>query len=197
MRVTYLTQLSVDKSAAAGQRLQDAYAWHKKLWKLFPGQDGAQCEFLFRVDDSLTAFRVLLLSPSEPTAPGWARMATKPVAESFLYYDRYRFQIKANPTMRRSSDRRRLGIYGEDRLREWIHRKAEQHGFELEEDALDVRGPKDEVFFRKDKRGKHVAVDFRGILDVRDRILFMQAFHKGIGSAKSFGYGLLMLQPIR
>ena len=194
--MSYLSQLSVGKSDAAGHRLHDAYAWHQKLWELFPGQDGAPRGFLFRIDNARTAFRVLLLSPLEPTMPDWAHMATKQVAETFLDHSRYRFQLKANPTMRRKSDRRRLGIYGEDRLHEWIQRKAEQNGFNVEPDVLDVGGPQDEVFARSGVRGKHVAVDFRGVLCVRGRELFKQAFRKGIGSAKSFGFGLLMLQPI-
>jgi CRISPR system Cascade subunit CasE len=201
--MTHLSQLSVGKSAAAGQKLSDTYAWHRELWRLFPVQNDLPSDFhfLFRVDDFRTGFRVLVLSPLEPMAPAWARTASKSIAESFLEHTRYRFQIKANPTMRRSSDRRRLAIYGEERLHKWIKRKAEQNGFDLEEDAMEVGGPQDEVFLRKGKHGKHVhgkhvAVDFRGVLDVRDRELFKQAFHKGIGSAKSFGYGLLMLQPI-
>jgi CRISPR system Cascade subunit CasE len=123
-------------------------------------------------------------------------MQTKQVAETFLCHSRYRFQLKANPTMRRSCDRRRLGIYNEDQLYEWIQRKASQNGFEAEVDALVVGGPQNVVFVRNGKRGKHVAVDFQGILCVKERETFKDAFEKGIGSAKSFGFGLLMLQPM-
>ncbi|MCK5806428.1 MAG: type I-E CRISPR-associated protein Cas6/Cse3/CasE, partial [Lentisphaeria bacterium] len=119
-----------------------------------------------------------------------------PVADSFLTHDAYRFQLRANPTMRRNADRRRLGIYGEDRLREWMKRKADQHGFEILADSLVVGAPIDETFVRDRKRGKHVAVDFGGMLEVRDRAAFIHAFEAGIGSAKAFGFGLLMLRAV-
>jgi CRISPR system Cascade subunit CasE len=44
--------------------------------------------------------------------------------------------------------------------------------------------------------GKHVAVDFRGVLRVQDREKFKRTFAAGIGSAKGFGFGLLMLEPV-
>ncbi|RMF67773.1 MAG: type I-E CRISPR-associated protein Cas6/Cse3/CasE [Calditrichaeota bacterium] len=58
-------------------------------------------------------------------------------------------------------------------------------------------GPRVKLSFTKDhRRGTHVAVDFRGHLRVTDREAFRNAFTKGIGPAKAFGFGLLMLQPV-
>lgn len=192
----FLSQLTIGRSDAARRKLRDTYAWHQKLWELFPGRDGAPREFLFRVDDIRTGFRALILSAAEPRVPEWAVVQTKAVAPSFLNHARYRFQLRANPTMRRSSDGRRLGIYAEDRLRDWILRKADHGGFEVEAENLVIGGPQDVIFLRNGKRGKHVGVDFRGMLSVKERDLFKEAFEKGIGSAKSFGFGLLMLQPV-
>jgi CRISPR-associated protein Cas6/Cse3/CasE subtype I-E len=59
-----------------------------------------------------------------------------------------------------------------------------------------IGAPIDEHFTRNGKRGKHVSVDFQGILNVTNQDRFKKAFCKGIGSAKAFGFGLLMLQPI-
>jgi hypothetical protein len=70
------------------------------------------------------------------------------VADSFLQHDQYAFQLKANPTMRRCEDRRRLGIYAEDRLTEWIQGKAGQNGFAVNAESLVVGAPMDEVFVR-------------------------------------------------
>ena len=192
----YLSQLGIGKSQAAHEKLQDSYAWHQKLWELFPGHDGESRNFLFRVDDARAYFSAFVLSSEEPKVPDWGNIETKSVADTFLDHSRYRFQLKANPTMRRSSDKRRLGIYSEDKLRSWICRKADQNGFEVETDALAVGGPQDVVFVKDGKRGKHVGVDFQGICCVTDRTAFRNAFEKGIGPAKSFGFGLLMLQPI-
>ncbi len=191
-----LTRITIGKSQAAALKLGDAYAWHQKLWEAFPGRDGETRDFLFRVDNAGPDFRVFMLSEAAPKPPVWGLWEPKQIADSFLEHSDYRFQLRANPTMRRSSDGRRLGIYAENRLDEWINRKAEQNGFDIVADTLVIGAPVDEFFGKKGRRGKHVAVDFFGALSVSDRESFSHAFNHGIGSAKAFGFGLLMLEPL-
>ncbi len=193
--MNYLTRITLGKSQAARLRISDAYAWHRKLWESFPGHDDEKNHFLFRVDDVKRDLAVLMLSRTKPVIPEWGHWETKKIAESFLRHTKYRFQIKANPTMRRSRDRRRLGLYREDMLLEWINRKAAQNGFDIEKNELVIGAPMDEFFVKNSRRGKHVAVDFKGALSVVDRDLFIDAFSNGIGSAKAFGFGMLMLRP--
>jgi CRISPR system Cascade subunit CasE len=193
----YLSQAGVSVAAALSSGLADGYAWHKAIWRAFPGRPEDSRDFLFRVDQRGKAFRVLLLSAEEPVSDNLLVWQTKPVEESFLAFGTYRFEIRANPTFRRSSDHRRLALFGEKELREWIARKAIVAGFVIEEGTLKVSAPQTDVFTDGDGRhGKHVSADFEGILKVADHTAFVQAFQKGIGSAKGFGYGMLMLQPI-
>ncbi len=193
----YLSQIHVAKRDAANKRLRDSYAWHQAIWEAFPGRDDKDRDFLFRLDVRGDHFRLYVLSPMAPTVPGWGEWRSKKIEPSFLESEGYRFQLKANPTMRRASDKRRLGIWEEDRLREWMNRKAKQNGFSVDEAVLVVSTATEERFVQKNRRGKHIAVDFQGILSVTDREAFRIGFEKGIGSAKAFGFGLLMLQPIR
>jgi CRISPR system Cascade subunit CasE len=194
--MNYLARITVGKSQAAKLKMGDAYAWHRKLWDAFPDRDGMARDFLFRVDDAETDFKTFLLSATRPIEPTWGHWEVKSVSESFLTHECYRFQIKTNPTMRRNRDGRRLGIYAEGKLREWLHRKAEQNGFDVQDENLIVGAPIEETFLKKGMRGKHVAVDFQGTLRVVERTAFIQAFENGIGSAKAFGFGMLMLQSV-
>ena len=58
-------------------------------------------------------------------------------------------------------------------------------------------------FRKKDKKkGKeyaayHGGVQFRGILEVTDQKDFEITYHAGVGSAKGFGFGLLLLAPVK
>jgi len=192
--MTWLAQTLVPKRQAAAHKLRDSYAWHQALWTAFPGRDGQPRDFLFRLDDRGPAFRVLMLGAECPSPPDWGQWQVKQVAPAFLEHERYRFQLKANPTMRRRSDRRRIALYDEAKLRDWMHRKAEQAGFQI--DDLIVGAAVDELFTRNGQRGKHVAVDFQGLLCVADRERFRDAFRRGIGAAKAFGFGMLLLQPV-
>ncbi len=192
----HLTRIMLGKSQAAALQLADAYAWHRKLWQAFPGRDGQARDFLFRIDDAGRDFRVYLLSDTPPTPPLWGHWQGKPVAPSFLGHRQYRFQLRANPTMRRASDGRRLGVYGEDPLRQWISRKSRHHGFAIHPESLVVGAPTDEFFHKNGRRGKHVSVEFQGVLAVERQEAFAEAFSRGIGAAKAFGFGLLMLRPV-
>ncbi len=193
--MTFLSQVLVHKKEAAELKIRDNYAWHKILWSVFPESDQRKRDFLFRIDDIHPHFRVLLLSPNRPILPEWGKWQTKTVSDKFLMHPRYRFQFRANPTMKRSVDKRRIGIYAETKLREWLARKASDNGFDVNLDDLAVSAPIDTVFRRNGRHGKHVSVDFRGTLKVKDYGQFKEAFHNGIGTAKAFGFGMLMLQP--
>lgn len=192
----YLSQVVVPIAAALKAGLADGYAWHQAIWKAFPDRPDDARDFLFRVDRKDGGFRVLLLSEEKPRPETCFAWQTKEVSSSFLAHSAYHFQVRANPTMRRSADKRRLAIYDESRLREWLTRKAEASGFTVDPETLTVGAPLDETFSKDGKFGKHVAVDFEGVLQVTDRDRFIQTFNTGIGSAKGFGYGLLMLQPL-
>ena len=190
----YLSQATVPVPSALHAGITDGYTWHKAIWDSFPGRPDADRDFLFRVDRRGEHVRILVLSADPPMPTGLLKWQTKEVADGFLAHDAYRFQLKANPTMRRSSDKRRLAIFDEDRLKAWIDRKAQVGGFSME--SLVVGAPVAEVFVKHGKRGKHVAVEYEGVLRVVDRDAFVETFQNGIGAAKGFGFGLLMLQPI-
>lgn len=190
----YLTKVLVDKGQVLNKGLVDSYKWHKAIWEAFPGRKDKNRHFLYRVDKKDKEFRIFILSSTEVAVPDWGEWKTKKMSENFLEHDKYRFQIKANPTKRRNSDGRRLGLFTDEALSEWIDRKAERSGFVIE--SVAIGAPVSETFNKTGRKGKHISVDFNGILSVSDRPSFKKSFRKGIGSAKSFGYGLLMLQPV-
>lgn len=201
--MTYLSQVQVGREEAAQRGLRDAYAWHQAIWEAFPGDPSGQRDFLFRLDDQREYFRILLLSERRPNLPEWGEWRTAEVKPSFLEHERYRFQLRANPTIRkvvrdeegrRKKNGPRVGIYDEEGLRAWLDRRAEQAGFAVVESVVGT--PRESFFVKKGSRGKHNDVDYQGLLQVIDRGAFERAFRGGIGPAKAFGFGLLMLQPV-
>jgi len=201
--MTYLTQILVGKPEALRSALCDSYAWHQALWQAFPGRNGEMRDFLSRVDDLGDRFRVYLLSDTEPSCQQWGEWSTREVASGFLDRSTYRFELRANPTVKRvvreesgsrKKNGRRTAIYDDVGLRKWLAGKATQCGFEVV--AVDVGAPIPQPFRRRGGAGKHVRVDYRGVLRVQDRPCFRSAFKHGIGPAKAFGFGMLVLQPL-
>jgi len=201
----YLTQIVVDLKEAFRQRLVDAYAWHQALWKAFPNHGGKDRDFLIRTEMRRDCHQTLLLSPEAPMPCGWGKWETKDVMQTFLEQETYLFDLRANPVVSKSVPwdgqaprprGKRQPILESGELEDWIHRKGESGGFEVDRSQLEIGVPAQQRFRKKGQDGVHTRVDFRGMLTVRDRGTFRAAFRKGIGPAKAFGFGLLMLRPI-
>lgn len=192
-------------------RIRDTYDWHQKLWLAFSGRDGQPRDFLTRVDRQEESYRALLLSSSLPHRPDWCpsdRFDTKPIPEDFFSQTRYRFSLLANPTWKPVKDangnyiadarkRKRRAVTQREDLVAWIQRKAAAGGFIINADTLRTI-PRGREFFHKDahSHGAHTAVEFQGDLAVADSAQFRATVAVGIGSAKAFGFGLLVLAPL-
>jgi CRISPR system Cascade subunit CasE len=151
--------------------------------------------------------------------------ALKEIAPSFLTHRYYAFDLRANPVkavVRKDSDGapmlqpdgkrkrgKRVPLVKLDELRAWLVHKGEVRcrdrdtgndvpgGFRIvEERPFDISPMVESHFRKKGLSGYHGGVQFRGTLEVTDRERFIETYQAGIGSAKSFGFGLLLLAPI-
>jgi len=209
--MTYLTQVTLDFAAAARLRLHDNYDWHQAVWKAFPGRDGQQRDFLTRLDQRREGFRLLIVSLTQPVRPEWCppnaeSWKTKSIPESYFTRSRYAFQLCANPTKkvakelpdgRLTKNGRRVPMRTREELVEWIARKGENGGFAVDEAALRTISRGRDYFEKQGMRGLHSAVEYQGVLTVTDPVKFHETFTRGIGPAKAFGFGLLVIAPLR
>ncbi len=168
-------------------------------------------DFLCRVDKVEENFRVLVLSALPPRKPDWCPtdcFGTKEIPDTFFAHRRYRFSLLANPTWKPVKDkdgnyiadakrRKRRAVTKREDLIAWLQRKAEACGFRVNADSLRTI-PRGREFFHKDgtSHGAHTAVEFQGELTVTDPKKLRATVAGGIGSAKAFGFGLLVLAPI-
>ena len=151
--------------------------------------------------------------------------ALKEIAPSFLSRRFYAFDLRANPvktivqrgpngeTLMRLDGKRKGGkrvpLVNREELRAWLIRKGEVRcrdqetgldvpgGFRVvEEKPLEICPMVESHFRKKGQAGYHGGVQFRGILEVTDPVKFVETYQSGIGSAKGFGFGLLLLAPV-
>jgi CRISPR system Cascade subunit CasE len=206
----FLTQILVFyEDAVRLLRVRDTYDWHQRVWQAFGGRDGQPRDFLIRIDRIEESFRVLILSHSQPARPNWCPIdcfSTKPVPEAFFHHGAYRFSLLANPTKKirvlledgsRRKNGRRVPLTSTEDLTAWINRKALAGGFALYPESLRVIPKGREYFHKPDAHGTHTAVEFTGLLRVTDLKLFRETFGRGIGSAKGFGFGMLVIAPLK
>ena len=152
--------------------------------------------------------------------------ALNEIAASFLTHQYYAFDLRANPvktlvqrgpngeTLLLPNGKRKQGkrvpLVKHDELRAWLIRKGKVRcrdkdtgldvsgGFRIEEDKpLEISPMVEHHFRKKGQSGYHGGVQFRGTLKIADQDKFIETYQSGIGSAKSFGFGLLLLAPIK
>ena len=206
----YLTRLHVAYDQAVRLlKIRDSYDWHQYLWQAFPERDGATRDFLVRIDTKEDAYRVLILSRVLTSRPAWCpgdNFATKEVPEAFFAHKTYLFSLLANPTRKvrsnsageRTKNGRRVPLTKREDLLAWLERKASGAGFSIEAPGIQTVPRPSEHFLKGNTRtqGIHASVEFRGQLQVHDVVAFRASVAAGIGSAKAFGFGLLVLAPV-
>ncbi|MHC1626960.1 MAG: type I-E CRISPR-associated protein Cas6/Cse3/CasE [Methanoculleaceae archaeon] len=80
----------------------------------------------------------------------------------------------------------------------WLRSRADKHGFSIDEGAVRADAYR-QIRFRKGKSKNTVSIstiDFTGILDVTDPNLFLESLESGIGPAKGFGCGMMMVRRV-
>jgi CRISPR system Cascade subunit CasE len=220
--MSWLARLDVDAETARVESISDNYVWHKKIWQCYPNAPEVKRDFLTRIDQLEGAFRLWVLSKRKPVRPEWCApesYAIKEIAPSFLSHRYYAFDLRVNPvktivqrgpngeTLMQPNGKRKNGkripLVNSKELYEWIIRKSIAGGFRVVDDKTLEISPMMENHFRKKDRksGKeqsayHGGVQYRGTLEVTDPEKFMETYHSGIGSAKGFGFGLLLLAPL-
>lgn len=195
------------------QQAQNPYQLHQALWRLFPGVEDADREFLFRVEQLQKGMgaQVLMQSaiPPQSTEQSPALLAQREYVLSLQNGQHLRFRLRANPikTIKDSSKGSiekkgktftktvRVPLLHEEQQQAWLERKLQTFA---QVETLIVQ-PEPVLYFRKVKEGrsgKIQTVMFDGVLTVTDAEIFNSQIAKGIGPAKAFGCGLLSLARI-
>lgn len=124
-----------------------------------------------------------------------------------------KFRLMANPT--KKIDGHRVPLYGYKNRLEWLERKGNSRGFDLlkvkfstgdtltpdviTHTSVKVIGWKKKKKTGKKQSKKHqltfIGIIFDGYLKIMDKNKFIEALKKGIGSGKSYGFGLLSIAP--
>jgi CRISPR system Cascade subunit CasE len=194
---------------------RNPYEHHRRLWRLFPDrpaesrqrQEQSRQGFLFRVEDNPLgqSARILLQSSTRPTpSEGIKLLASRELDPQPTVGQRLAFILTANPiktikdTQRsdkpeKRRDTCRVPLITEASQAAWLARKLEGAATM---DSVSIL-PHPPVFFRRGNRaGKLVMVTFEGMLTVTDPEKLQALLSNGVGPAKAFGCGLLLVRRL-
>jgi CRISPR system Cascade subunit CasE len=210
----WVARCFIPQQLAIQHKLSNCYDWHKLAWTCFLRRPDAKRDFLFRLDTTPEGVLLHILGEEEPVRPELCPEETwksRKIPAAFLEHVAYRFDVICNPGRKvtvytvdgkRKKNSRREAIIHKDAQEAWFIRKAHNSGFSLAPGTLRIDPCQTHYFYKNDprgacKKGTHIGARFYGVLHVQDREKFRKAFSTGIGSARAFGFGLLLLTPVR
>ncbi len=214
-----------DVQQVARQACRDAYREHQFLWRLFESDPDAERDFLFRRDSVLQRPRFYLLSQRRPMPiDGLWLTESKPFEPRLKVGQRLAFSLRANAVVTRrdgkgrqvrhdvvmdlwrkrgdvaapSAARPSLSSLAGEAGEAWLQQRAGKHGFSLIPGSLSVEAYQQHRIHKKGGKQpiRYSTLDFSGLLTVEDVEHFWQALMQGIGPAKAFGCGLLLVRPV-
>lgn len=193
---------------------------HRLVWTLFSENGEEERDFLYRQIDP---GEFLLLSRRAPQDPaGLWHLATRDFEPRFLPGERLSFILRANPAQvtrspgkqrgvrvdavmhaKRPKDERSDARFGpaesERAALAWLFKREERLGVRFDRDACQLDGYRTERltsgFRRRADDTRFAVADFRGALEVTNPDGLSTAIVAGIGKAKAYGCGLLLVKP--
>lgn len=190
---------------------KNPYQFHQALWRLFPGHQESGRDFLFRIEQMQKGVGATLLLQSvlqpQSSEQSPLLLAQREFVLNVSNGQHLRFRLRANPikTIKDSSKGTiekkgknytktvRVPLLHEEQQQVWLERKLQDFA-QLE--TLIVQ-PEPILYFRKAKEGRSGKIQtvlFDGVLTVTDAITFKQEVAHGIGPAKAFGCGLMLVR---
>lgn len=192
-----------------------AYAEHQWLWRFFPSAEGTPRDYLYRRADQGQTLRFYVVSqrPPVPFTEAWT-VRTKPYSPQLDVGHELEFELKANPVVTRQLDgkHKRHDVVMDAKCRAqaegaqsvsshalmqsacsaWLKSQGTKHGFSIEEEDLLVEGYVQHS--AKQGRLRFSSVELRGRLTVTQPDAFHSMLVRGLGHAKAFGCGLMLVR---
>ena len=201
----------------------DAYGEHQSIWTLFGSEPTAKRSFIFRKDESYAGLRYFVISEKEPMNPNgiWGIESKQydPVVQAgdMCYYD-----LRVNPVIKRTDGagktkkhdvvmdlKKRNNVKSQHEHDEilmseithqagfnWLNKRAERLGVELDEGSFSAEGYLQRSAHKKGNDIRYSTIDLKGMLKVMDPEKFRFGLRNGIGAAKAFGCGMMLIRRV-
>ena len=201
---------------------KDGYQAHRLVWGLFADRPDRRRDFLYRhetVNGRPTFYTVSEREPRDDT--GLWDICSKPYTPKLVVGQQLAFILRVNPIRSKRDKQGRQHRHdvimdGKTHLKQqngttknsciqeilqreglaWLGSRAEKYGFSFAQKNLRVEGYQQHSFYGKEGKISLSTLDFNGILSVADMEMFIAALYHGVGPAKGFGCGLMMVRKL-
>lgn len=205
--------------------ISSEYHVHQMVWDLCSDSPTRCRDFLYRYRDDLIMPSFFIVSSRELSDTRCMfHVETKPYSPIIRKGLYLQFSLRANPIRTKRDEKGRQHRHDvvmecKTRLNQrmvsndklpglpeivqmagftWLSTKGETSGFSIREGDVRVERYLSRKFIKpgKNRPVQFSTLDFNGMLTVTDEELFLNALYHGIGPAKGFGCGLMMVRPV-
>ena len=217
----YLSKIEIRPDGANDpllwRRLSEPYEFHRLLWDCFSDGPERNRDFIYR-QEGRQAYSISQRPPHKP-GPGW-RVEQKTFSPRLKAGDHLRFILRANPVVSRRDDNgkqhrcdlvmdaktslKKQGVPREkwpsqaemarDAGLAWMRAREKANGYKLHEESFTAEGYRQLRFPKKGHRVSIAVLDLGGLLEVSQPERFVAMLSKGLGPAKGFGCGLMLVK---
>lgn len=220
----YISRIYPDTDRRVPQRtvekLADKYGVHKLVWRFFGDDPDRDRDFIYRRDERSGLPLFYTVSERKPRANGelW-KVDVKDYDPALAAGDTLEFLVRVNPVIKRRTDdgkqvRHDVVMDAKTQLREegtevppqqelvqeecsqWLQKRGDIYGFKANPDHLRAHSYRQHQFKKhRDGRTIHLSsADIEGLLTVENPETFQEMLFEGIGPAKAFGFGLMLVR---
>lgn len=196
----FYTLLQIPKDVYYNENKRGMYGDMQLISNIFGQFDSSNGKpFLYRKEIRTSCVEFIIRSDNNPKDnpvelhPKF-RMITKEVPESFFDRDQARVKVTLNPIVQKagSGNSKKVPLKSAGDIRSYVNRIFQRNG--IEPISLDIGKPINDVGFKKGHKITVSKVDVEGIVKVLDKESFKDSVRSGIGSAKRFGCGLVLVK---
>jgi len=193
----------------------NTYKEHQILWKLFNDDPDAKRDFIYRYEPQHNSPAYYIVSEKKPVDNDFLwDIQSKDYEPALSTGQQFAFILRVNPVITKEGKRHDVvmnlkydkykdkdtrpstQVIVEEAGLEWLASRAEKGGFSFDESSVRIDGYQPKMSGRKrgSKEIRYNTMDFRGILTVTDSKSFNKTLMQGIGKAKAFGCGLMLIR---
>ncbi|HOO73418.1 MAG TPA: type I-E CRISPR-associated protein Cas6/Cse3/CasE [Spirochaetota bacterium] len=204
-------------------KAEDLYSEHQLLWSMFPGEPDSDRDFLFRKETTANGpfYYVVSRRTPAPKSPLF-NIETKEFSPVIRAGDKFSFSLRANPVIAKKKEGEKnskrhdvwmnaliegkkrgyhsaeLNAYASLQAKKWLISRSQDCGFTTDENSIAVESYTHHRFYGNKSRRviNFSSLDYRGVLEVTDEKAMLDTLYHGIGKARAFGCGLLLIKKI-
>ena len=217
-------QRNLSTASLFGQLMSgNTYAAHQFLWELFPDDPDAKRDFIFHQEMKGGWPIFYLVSKRKPQKVDlFSSVVCKEYNPVLRVGDQLAFSLRANPVIAKKiegkkhsskhdvwMDAKRAGqaqglegydllSFIEGQVKNWLSTRGETNGFSISMSEVDLLGYQQHRVYKKKLAPpiRYSSVDFQGVLTVEDPDVMQKVLFNGIGKAKGFGCGLMLVRRV-